>query len=60
MSLDQNLFTLIVTPSIIDHNVIDLVDSTGQVHYRKQRVPASIYKVEVYGVSQDMLFNRNW
>ncbi|GAW05262.1 hypothetical protein LENED_007106 [Lentinula edodes] len=55
MSLDQNLFTLIVTPSIIDHNVIDLVDSTGQVHYRKQRVPASIYKVEVYDFASESL-----
>ncbi|KAJ3877003.1 hypothetical protein F5051DRAFT_409865 [Lentinula edodes] len=55
MSLDQNLFTLIVTPSIIDPNVIDLVDSTGQVHYRKQRVPASIYKVEVYDFASESL-----
>ncbi|KAJ3808342.1 hypothetical protein F5876DRAFT_90077 [Lentinula aff. lateritia] len=55
MSLDQNLFTLIVTPSIIDSNVIDLVDSTGQVHYRKQRVPASLYKVEVYDFASESL-----
>jgi hypothetical protein len=49
MSLDQNLFTLYVTPDKDDSNVIDLVDSKGIAHYRKQRVPGMSYKVEVYG-----------
>ncbi|KAF8170263.1 hypothetical protein K438DRAFT_1614343 [Mycena galopus ATCC 62051] len=48
MSLDQNLFTLIVTPSTENPNVVDLVDTTGRAHYRKQRVPGPVYKCEVY------------
>ncbi|KAF9018626.1 hypothetical protein BDZ89DRAFT_1073763 [Hymenopellis radicata] len=50
MSLDQNLFTLIVTPSKDDPNVIDLVDPNGVVHYRKQRITvAPLYTIEMYG-----------
>ncbi|KAJ7188528.1 hypothetical protein C8R46DRAFT_1054967 [Mycena filopes] len=48
MSLDQNLFTLIVTPSTENPNVLDLVDPAGRTHYRKQRVPGPVYKTEVY------------
>ncbi|KAJ7078862.1 hypothetical protein B0H15DRAFT_954281 [Mycena belliarum] len=49
MSLDQNLFTLIVTPSAQNPNIVDLVDtSSGRAHYRKQRVPGPVYKTEVY------------
>ncbi|KAF9077965.1 hypothetical protein BDP27DRAFT_1207834 [Rhodocollybia butyracea] len=56
MSLDQNLFTLIVTPSAIDPNVVDLVDSsTNQIHYRKQRVPGPVYKMEVYDFMSESL-----
>jgi hypothetical protein len=49
MSLDKNLFTLTITPNADDPRVIDLVDPEGTVHYRKQRVPGSTYKMEVYG-----------
>lgn len=49
MSLDQNLFTLTVTPHAEDPNVIDLVDPNGIIHYRKQRVPGTSYRTEVYG-----------
>lgn len=49
MSLDKNLFTLVVTPSPKDPGVVDLVDPSGTVHYRKQRIPEATYKVEVYG-----------
>ncbi|KAJ7690642.1 hypothetical protein B0H17DRAFT_935742 [Mycena rosella] len=48
MSLDQNLFTLIVTPSTENPNVVDLMDPAGRAHYRKQRVPGPVYKTEVY------------
>lgn len=51
MSLDQNLFTLIVTPNKDDPNVVDLVDPSGIAHYRKQRTDSSAgYKAEVYGM----------
>jgi hypothetical protein len=49
MSLDKNLFTLLFTPHKDNQNVIDLMDPSGTVHYRKQRVPGSEYKIEVYG-----------
>ncbi|KAF5367829.1 hypothetical protein D9757_010332 [Collybiopsis confluens] len=56
MSLDQNLFTLIVTPSTVDPNVIDLIDpANGQIHYRKQRVPGATYKAEVYDFMSESL-----
>ncbi|KAJ7128932.1 hypothetical protein C8R43DRAFT_896801 [Mycena crocata] len=48
MSLDQNLFTLVVTPSTQNPNVVDLVDPSGTGHYRKQRIPGPVYKAEVY------------
>jgi hypothetical protein len=52
MSLDQNLFTLSVAPNKDDPNVIDLVDNSPNpiTHYRKQRVPGQVYKIEVYGM----------
>ncbi len=49
MSLDQNLFTLVFTPHKDNNNVVDLVDPSGTVHYRKQRVPGTEYKIEIYG-----------
>ncbi|KAJ7251826.1 hypothetical protein B0H12DRAFT_1119012 [Mycena haematopus] len=48
MSLDQNLFTLLVAPSTENPNVVDFVDTAGRAHYRKQRIPGPIYKTEVY------------
>ncbi|KAJ7755750.1 hypothetical protein DFH07DRAFT_821706 [Mycena maculata] len=48
MSLDQNLFTLVVTPSTENPNVVDLVDPAGVRHYRKQRIPGPVYKTEIY------------
>ncbi|KAF7770546.1 hypothetical protein Agabi119p4_6520 [Agaricus bisporus var. burnettii] len=48
MSLDQNLFTLHLTPHKQYPNVIDLVDSSGNIHYRKQRTASSEYKIEIY------------
>ena len=55
MSLDKNLFTLIFTPNNDHPNVIDLVDPSGTVHYRKQRVATPEYKIEVYGKSETIL-----
>ena len=52
MSLDKNLFTLLFTPNNDHPNVIDLVDPSGTVHYRKQRVLTPEYKIEVYGMSK--------
>ena len=51
MSLDQNLFTLLVTPNTSDTTgtVLDLVDPSGNVHYRKRRILGQVYKIEVYG-----------
>lgn len=48
MSLDQNLFTLQFTPHKDYPNVIDLVDPSGVLHYRKQRIASPEYKIEVY------------
>lgn len=50
MSLDQNLFTLLFTPNQDNPNVVDLIDPSGNVHYRKRRVMGSVYTAEVYGV----------
>ncbi|KZT07374.1 uncharacterized protein LAESUDRAFT_724832 [Laetiporus sulphureus 93-53] len=56
MSLDQNLFTLNITPSTEDPNVIDLVDPAGTIHYRRHRVPDSTtYIVNVYDPTTDSL-----
>jgi hypothetical protein len=51
MSLDQNLFTLLLTPNASDSTglVTDLCDPSGNVHYRKRRIPGQVYKIEVYG-----------
>lgn len=51
MSLDKNLFTLQFTPSPNDPNVIDLVDPSGVVHYRKHRVQGAAYEINVYGMT---------
>lgn len=49
MSLDKNLFTLQFTPSPNDPNVIDLIDPSGVVHYRKHRIQGATYEIHVYG-----------
>jgi len=55
MSLDKNLFTLLFTPNNDHPNVIDLVDPSGTVHYRKQRVLTPEYKIEVYDPMSESL-----
>ncbi|KAH7926400.1 hypothetical protein BV22DRAFT_1032896 [Leucogyrophana mollusca] len=58
MSLDQNLFTLLVTPNTSDTTgtVLDLVDPSGNVHYRKRRILGQVYKIEVYDpISESLL-----
>lgn len=55
MSLDKNLFTLLVTPHKDDPNVIDLVDPAGTIHYRKQRVPGAVYTIQVYDFFSESL-----
>ncbi|CAK5281428.1 unnamed protein product [Mycena citricolor] len=57
MSLDQNLFTLIVTPSAENPHVVDLIDPQGRTHYRKQRVAsvAPVYKIEIYDRESEAL-----
>ncbi|CDO68167.1 hypothetical protein BN946_scf184938.g19 [Trametes cinnabarina] len=48
MSLDQNLFTLNVSPRADDPNVLDLSDPNGVVHYSKRRLPNNEYNIEVF------------
>ncbi|EIW79308.1 hypothetical protein CONPUDRAFT_59083 [Coniophora puteana RWD-64-598 SS2] len=56
MSLDQNLFTLALTPNSSDPSITDLVDPSGVVHYSKVRVPGAAYRIEVYDpISQSLL-----
>ncbi|KAG6891230.1 hypothetical protein C0995_008482 [Termitomyces sp. Mi166 len=56
MSLDQNLFTLHVTPNKDNPHIVDLVDPSGTIHYRKHRLPGIEYKAEVYDpISQSLL-----
>ncbi|KAH8103811.1 hypothetical protein BXZ70DRAFT_922806 [Cristinia sonorae] len=55
MSLDQNLFTLSVTPHPEDASVLDLVDPSGNAHYRKQRISGQAYKIEVYDPHSESL-----
>ncbi|KIY68379.1 hypothetical protein CYLTODRAFT_374506 [Cylindrobasidium torrendii FP15055 ss-10] len=56
MSLDQNLFTLVLTPNPDDASVVDLVDPAGTIYYRKQRTPNSpVYSVEVYDFMTESL-----
>lgn len=51
MSLDRNLFTLNIVPNDKDPNVLDLVESSGTVHYHKERVHDTLYKINLYGPS---------
>ncbi|KAG5647919.1 hypothetical protein DXG03_007843 [Asterophora parasitica] len=56
MSLDQNLFTLNLVQHKDDPHVVDLIDPSGTIHYRKQRVLSPEYKAEVYDpISQSLL-----
>ncbi|KAF8836205.1 hypothetical protein BDN67DRAFT_877726, partial [Paxillus ammoniavirescens] len=50
MSLDRNLFTLLLTPNTSDPagTVVDLTDPSGTVHYRKRRIIGQVYRCEVY------------
>ncbi|EDR14637.1 uncharacterized protein LACBIDRAFT_305473 [Laccaria bicolor S238N-H82] len=56
MSLDQNLFTLHLTQHKDHPHVVDLVDPSGVVHYRKQRILGiPEYKAEVYDPMSESL-----
>ncbi|KAG0705609.1 hypothetical protein DFH29DRAFT_872952 [Suillus ampliporus] len=57
MSLDQNLFTLLLTPNTSGSSglVTDLTDPSGNVHYRKRRIPGQVYKIELYEPISDSL-----
>lgn len=48
MSLDQNLFTLNVLPKRA--NEFELVEPSGTVHYRKERVPGTVYTINLFGM----------
>ncbi|KAL6299531.1 hypothetical protein BKA93DRAFT_829811 [Sparassis latifolia] len=48
MSLDQNLFTLHISPNADDPTIVDLADPAGNLHYRKQLVPGNVYVINVY------------
>ena len=47
MSLDQNLFTLNVLPK--GANEFELVEPSGTVHYRKERVLGTVYTINLHG-----------
>lgn len=49
MSLDANLFTLNFAQSKDDPNITDLVDPSDNPHYRKERIPGTEYRINVYG-----------
>jgi hypothetical protein len=53
MSLDQNLFTLTLTPSKQPPpGSIDLIDPSGTVHYRKVRKEGAVgYAWSLYGIA---------
>ena len=54
MSLDQNLFTLNITPKPNEPLIVELIDSKGTVHYRKERVDPQLknglYEFNMIGV----------
>ncbi|KAG6837359.1 hypothetical protein H0H93_010961 [Arthromyces matolae] len=58
MSLDQNLFTLHVTPNKDNPHLVDLIDPSGTIHYQKLRLPGAEYKMEVYGTMFSCIFGR--
>ena len=49
MSLDANLFTLNIVESTEGPNLLDLVDPSGNIHYRKERVLGTEYRINLYG-----------
>ncbi|CCL98557.1 uncharacterized protein FIBRA_00557 [Fibroporia radiculosa] len=53
MSLDQNLFTLNVSPNAKDPNIVDLVDGSGTVHYRKEKLSGTAYTVRLHDPTAD-------
>lgn len=61
MSLDRNLFTLLLTPNAAASrtdqgvSVVDLVDPCGTVYYRKKRIGGGVYKAELYEPISDLL-----
>ncbi|KAK7466359.1 hypothetical protein VKT23_005086 [Stygiomarasmius scandens] len=55
MSLDQNLFTLVVSVNKDDPNIVDLTEPSGVIHYRKQRIAGPVYKSEVYDFASQSL-----
>ncbi|KAF8347723.1 hypothetical protein F5887DRAFT_1258289 [Amanita rubescens] len=55
MSLDQNLFTLHFTQNKDNPNVIELVDPSGNIHYRRHRIPGQTYKIELYDPTSEAL-----
>lgn len=51
MSLDQNLFTLNITPRAAAPLIVELIDPKGTVHYRKERAEstAGLYEFNLFG-----------
>ena len=50
MSLDQNLFTLNFNPRDKEPHVVDLIDPSGIVHYRKERSDDEGYSFCLFGM----------
>ncbi|KAM6496979.1 hypothetical protein JOM56_007452 [Amanita muscaria] len=55
MSLDQNLFTLLFTPSKENPHVLNLTDPHGTTYYRRVRIPDQTYKFELYDPGSEAL-----
>ena len=64
MSLDQNLFTLTLTPnpSFPAGTVVDLTDSAGTIHYRKRRIASQqqqVYRIEISGTNSNVFHGQD-
>ena len=55
MSLDQNLFTLNVVPDASNPAFTDLLDPSGEAHYKKERLSEPPYRMNMYGASSTPL-----
>ena len=49
MSLDQNLFTLNIAQRVTEPHIIELIDPSETVHYRKERTNDGGYSFNLYG-----------
>ncbi|KZV65112.1 hypothetical protein PENSPDRAFT_587366 [Peniophora sp. CONT] len=55
MSLDQNLFTLNVILDATNPTITDLVDPSGEPHYKKERIGGTPYRMNLYDPHSEAL-----